>query len=386
MAKILVCGDFVPNRRIAQMVESMDFSFFSQVKGITAEVDYSILNFESPVVSNDTQAVAIRKAGPCLKCTKHALESVKWAGFDCVTLANNHCFDYGQHGMDETIASCNEFDLDYVGGGRNLNEAKKILYKKIDNNTIAIINCCEHEFSIATDTHGGGNPLDIVDIANDIKNARKNADKVLLIIHGGTEDYQLPTPRMKKTYRFFIDEGADVVINGHQHCYSGFELYNGKLIIYGLGNLCFDSFTTDFSKLWTNGYMVKLNLSEKDSFELIPYTQCAENPIVDITKNKKDFELSINRLNSIIGNDKYLYESFLEMTKKESRYNYFLPLQNRIMGRLRRHNIVPQWIENKLLSTDQLVNIYGIINCESHYDIIIHNIRERIIEGTQRNK
>jgi poly-gamma-glutamate synthesis protein (capsule biosynthesis protein) len=45
---------------------------------------------------------------------------------------------------------------------------------------------------------------------------------------------------MVETYRFFIEAGADAVVNHHQHCICGYEVYKGKPIFYGLGNFCFD--------------------------------------------------------------------------------------------------------------------------------------------------
>ena len=51
-----------------------------------------------------------------------------------------------------------------------------------------------------------------------VEEAKKKADFVLVIVHGGSEHFQLPTPRMQATYRFFVDAGADAVVNHHQHC------------------------------------------------------------------------------------------------------------------------------------------------------------------------
>ena len=97
------------------------------------------------------------------------------------------------------------------------------MYKRKDGETLAIINCCEHEFSIADDDSAGANPLNPIQQYYKIKEARLNADYVLVIVHGGHEMYQLPSLRMVDTYRFFIDAGADAVVNHHQHCFSGYE-------------------------------------------------------------------------------------------------------------------------------------------------------------------
>jgi len=104
---------------------------------------------------------------------------------------------------------------------------------------IGVINACEHEFSIADNEHGGSNALDLINMQEDITEVRKEADFVVLILHGGIEQYHYPTPRMKRWYRHFVDLGADAVVNHHQHCINGYEVYKGKPIFYGLGNFYF---------------------------------------------------------------------------------------------------------------------------------------------------
>ena len=77
--------------------------------------------------------------------------------------------------------------LDIVGVGRNLKEAEKVLYLEKDGKTIAVINCCEHEFSLATETEAGANPLNPVRQFYAIQEAKKKANYVLVIVHGGHE-------------------------------------------------------------------------------------------------------------------------------------------------------------------------------------------------------
>ncbi len=221
--RVLIAGDFCPQYRLAELFNKEDYqSVLGDVKDAIAGTDYSIVNFECPIA--DEEDKPITKAGPNLRCSKNGLKAVKWAGFDCVTLANNHFNDFGASGIKKTILACKEIELDAVGGGMNLAEAAHILYKGVCGKQLAIINCCEHEFSIATESRAGSNPLNPIQQYYAIKEARGKADYVLVIVHGGHEHYQLPNPRMQETYRFFIDAGADAVVNHHQHCYSGYEI------------------------------------------------------------------------------------------------------------------------------------------------------------------
>ena len=122
--------------------------------------------------------------------------------------------------------------------------------------------------------------------------------------------------------RFFIDAGADAIINHHQHCYSGYEIYHGKPIFYGLGNLLFDH-KSERHGPWNEGFMVSLRLDKQTlpQFELYPYTQCNERPSV-IPMNeaeRKIFAERIDKLNQIISNEDQLNTTFETWAQKTSR-------------------------------------------------------------------
>lgn len=368
--KILVAGDFVPRNRIVHKIENKDYSFFNEVIDINKECDYSIINFESPIV--DGSAKPIIKTGPNIKCHKNTMEAVKYAGFDCVTLANNHFYDYGENGVRDTLGACVINSIDYVGGGINIDEAEKILYKSIDNKKLAIINICENEWSIATKTTGGSAPLNIISNVRKIKEAKNNADFVLIIIHGGTEHYQLPSPRMKDTYRFFIEEGADAVVNHHQHCYSGYEIYKGKPIFYGLGNFCFDRNNPN-DKLWNEGYAVVIDFnSDNISYKLLPYIQCAEKAEIRFITETKEFEEKINNLNSIIRDDKALSDSFIKMASKKGFLQFLEPYSNKYLKILKSKGLLPSF-----LNTDKKNIVLEIFRCESHRDVMFELLKRK---------
>ncbi len=101
--------------------------------------------------------------------TPAVVNSIKYAGFDSVTLANNHFRDCGDDGVNTTINILKESGIKSMGGGSCLSESQKNLTVEIDNKKIGFINVCEHEFSIATKNHGGSAPLDIIDVLNRIR-------------------------------------------------------------------------------------------------------------------------------------------------------------------------------------------------------------------------
>lgn len=347
--KILIAGDFCPQNRVAEILEKGDYvSVLGEVKDIISDADYAIVNFECPVTRGGERP--IEKCGPNLQCSEKGIEAVKWVGFDCVTLANNHFLDYGKEGVIHTFEACKKYSVDTVGGGMNLQEASKILYKEIKDKTLAIVNCCEHEFSIATEESAGSNPLNPIQQYYDIQKARIEATYVVVIVHGGHEHYQLPSLRMQDTYRFFIDAGADAVINHHQHCYSGYEIYKGKPIFYGIGNFCFD-FPTFARKNpnWAYGYMVDLDIDGDDvKFNLHPYKQSTEVPEVKMIANNP-FAGHIDELNSIISNRKILRQAQVEYYESEGpqALSVLQPFRSRLAFAARRFKLMPSLMSNK---------------------------------------
>lgn len=374
---VLIAADFCPKDRIADLIEHDDYiNIFGEVKPEIENSDFSIVNFECPV--RKTDGGAIKKAGPSLKCSEKSVEALRYAGFDCVTLANNHFYDQGEIGVRDTIDALDHAGILHVGGGLNLAEAKKVLYQRIKGKTIAIINCCEREWSIATESTGGSNPLDPIQQFYAIKAAKRQSDFVIVIVHGGIEHFQYPSPRMVETYRFFVDSGADAVINHHQHCFSGAEKYKGKPIFYGLGNFCFD-WQARRTKLWDEGFMVRLHLSINDgiSCDLIPYFQNTEKPGVHFktTQETQEWSLRFDAISEVIADAKRLrneYEKLLIRTRRKFLI-YLSPYTSRITLSLYMRNLLPLFLPKK-----RLYELYNMLSCESHYDRMIDSIKQII--------
>lgn len=375
MSSIIIAGDYSPKDRIADLIDAgKTEEIFADIKSVLSEADYNIVNFESAVISNKSKL--IKKSGPGMHCTPQAVKLLKDIGFDAVTLANNHFRDYGDEGVNNSINEFEKNKLDYFGGGHNIEEAERVFYKEIAGKKVAFINVCEHEFSIASPTRGGSAPLEVIDVSQRIIEAKRLADFVVVIIHGGNEHYQLPSPRLKKTYRFFVEMGADIVINHHQHCFNGYEVYRGKPIFYGLGNFCFD-WKGHRKQTWNEGYMVKIVLDDQISFEVIPYVQCDEEPTVRIMQGNKriEFEKKISVLNQIIADDTLLnkeYDSFCQHRKRSiisSFTPYFTSYARIAVG----HGLLPYMIPQQKLAAQT-----DLIECESHRDVLIKVLNEQI--------
>ena len=370
----IIASDFCLRGRTVSLSINQLLPLLQDVKPIIESADASLVNLETAVLL--TPKTAIQKAGPAIGTDKRVLELIREIGFTGVTLANNHFADYGESGVKESLQLLDEYGFWHVGANMNAEEAAKTKYLQVGDMTVAIINACEHEFTIAKDGNAGCNALNPILQYAAIQEARQNADRIVVIIHGGVEHYQLPTLRMQETYRFFIDAGADAVINHHQHCYSGYEIYQGKPIVYGLGNFFFDWEGQDAN--WNEGYMVKLTFDKEINLELIPYTQNAEVLGVTLMEgdDKENFFTKIKELNMIISNPAQLQWCFNEWVKmKKDEYLRLLqPSIGRNIKRLDRWHLISDsqrtnWTP-EYMTVERRLLLKSLFQCEAHQDVM----------------
>ncbi len=174
----------------------------------------------------------------------------KEMGVDLAMLANNHAYDFGEISLIDTIDTLAGADIDYFGAGKNLEEAMKPVYYEIDGKTIAFVSASRAEKNLKTPqaTEDGAGILRCYDtelFLQVIKEADANADFVIACVHWGTEYSTVLEDVQLTTGKEYLDAGADVIVGSHSHCLQGMEYYDGKPIIYSLGNYWFNNKTLD---------------------------------------------------------------------------------------------------------------------------------------------
>ncbi len=365
---ILITGDFNGGNRIESLIQSGEYNLiYNDFFPVIQNNDIAITNLEGPVT---TATSAISKTGPTIKNPIKTIEALKYAGFNLLTLANNHIMDYGAKGLEETFEKIKENNLDFVGAGKNSANASEIFYKSIGDKTFAFVNMAENEWSTTQGDNPGANPLNPIVNYYSILEAKKAADYVFVIIHGGHEMYPLPSPRMKETYRFFIEAGASAVIGHHSHCYSGYETYKGMPIFFSLGNFVFDPGFKQ-SADWSFGYAVLFVISErKMTFKILPYKQNKDRlGVWKLSQDEEqDFFEKIERLNNIIKDDSLLKREFDDFAKKSQKrfYSYMEPHSMKILHFLQRKKLFPYFYKKK-----KRLYLTNIIRCEAHRDVFL---------------
>lgn len=362
--RILITGDLVVSDQFYHK-DLIDKS----VEDLFSSADYRIVNLEAPI-TNDNKENKIIKTGPHLRMSEQtAISVLKQLNIDGVTLANNHILDYGTKGLLDTFDTLKSKEVAYVGAGTNLKDAAKNITINREGMKIAIINFCENEWSIAEEDSPGANPMDIIDNTNQIRVAKASHDKVIVIVHGGHEYYNLPSPRMQKQYRFYADQGADFVVGHHTHCISGYEVYNGVPIYYSLGNFLFTKRNSNDD--WYTGLILEVDI-KSDSIEcqIHPVRQEKESFKLSLLEDidKEDVLCGFETYSNVINNpDELLNNWKMYIQKKSKEYlNYWSPLasiENRyISGILRRLGV--NFI-NKKAATLHL----NLMRCEAHLDL-----------------
>lgn len=371
MTKILISGDFCPIGRTDSLLKNENYpELFNGFEEVTKKVDYAIVNFECPFTTSDKPMI---KSGPNLKTENpNAFKALKYAGFDMLTLANNHIQDYDGQGVLDTLKEVEKNQFDVVGAGPNIGQAKKSVVQTINNIRIGFINVAENEFCAATDTLPGAHTFDLIENLKTIKIVKEKVDKIILIYHGGREHYQLPTPEQRRRLHFFIENGVDAIVAHHTHCVSGYEYHQKKPILYSLGNFIFDYKKKYQKGLWTKGMSVVLTLKNKESnfaFELLPHRQgrTADSTLHLLEGDKKTtFLQDVEGLSKIIADNQKFKKSWETYIKSQEKfYLSSMYIKNLYLRGLFIKGLLPL----SLLRSGHRNLLLNLYRCETHREI-----------------
>ena len=240
---IVASGDILLGGSAAQTLERHGFEHaFAATRDILCAADIALGNLEAPLTNSLDEYTDKRFR---FKVNPEAVEALANAGFDLLTLANNHMGDYGHQGVLDTIAILNDAGLKSAGAGSNLQHAREAAIFDIDGTRVALLaysNTFPKEF-YATAERPGTAPGYPGYFIPDIRKARANADIVVASFHWGGEAMSSPKDYQQRLARQAIDAGAQVVLGHHPHVLQGVEFYRGGVIYYSLGNFAFGSYS-----------------------------------------------------------------------------------------------------------------------------------------------
>jgi len=248
------------------------------VFGILSEELVNIMNSSDLLIANNEFTISDRGTQMANKiytfrASPSRLNIYNEMGVDLVTLANNHVYDFGYDAFMDTLTTLEQHNMPYIGAGRNIEEAREPYYFIINGYKIGFVNATRAKKYILTpeakkDSPGVLITYDPTMFLETIKKTKENSDYVVALIHWGKEDSHYLENVQKETGKLYIENGADVLIGTHAHVLQGIEFYNGKPIVYNIGDFIFNRETKE-----TGIFNMKLSNEGTFSYSFTPCKQ-----------------------------------------------------------------------------------------------------------------
>jgi len=239
---------------------------FSQKLGEHIEnAEYTVGNLECSLKSGR----GILKGGPVLSTKKKTLNMLAEAGFNALSLANNHTMDYGSKGLEKTIKACERSGLNTFGAGTDIKKATKPAECKINNTKIGIFGLSQQQKNNAKENQAGTLWVREPGISELIKNQVRKYDISILVVHGDVAYVPIPSNYWRNLMHNFADLGLDAIITHHPHCPQSWEIYNGTPIFYSLGNFLMYRENKPSTK-WAYGVNLEIGKNKIKDAKVIP--------------------------------------------------------------------------------------------------------------------
>jgi len=266
-ATMLIAGDLAPIRKFAPLMASDPLSVYGDLLPLLQDSALNIVNLECAL--SGTQSVV--KSGTVFRGAPEHLPSL--APFQVVTLANNHVFDYGVEGFEDTCTLLAGRGIKYLGAGKNRRQAEEPLRLDFAGEKIALLNFSEGEDCTAAGRSSPGvfgwEPQRACQL---VRSLRQEGRQVFVIVHCGLEYIPFPPPYVQNAFRRLARAGATAVIGHHPHVPQGIEYYHGVPLVYSLGNF---AFYQDIKLYYRKtGYLLRVTLGQgrRWQFEPLPYS------------------------------------------------------------------------------------------------------------------
>lgn len=242
-------GDMMLARTIGNRLQSQGGEvIFGKVSHLLQAADLAVGNLECAIgLRGEPQPKSYRFLAPPV-----AALALSQAGFDVLSLANNHILDYGLEGFEDTLRYLGVQGIWTVGAGWNADQARAPLILERNGLRVAFLAYVDvpvesrSKFNTRTweaaAEKAGVAWLHTSHVAEDVAAARQEADVVVVLFHNGWENRSEPNDFQRLQARTAIDAGAALVIGSHPHVLQEVEEYHGGLILYSLGNFVFDDF------------------------------------------------------------------------------------------------------------------------------------------------
>ena len=268
--KLLFVGDVMLGRLVNETLKSMPPAYpWGNTLPVFMESDLRICNLECVVSDRGAPWSLTRKTFHFRSDAKN-IDCLRSAGFNVVSLANNHALDYEYEALIETVGHLDNAGIRHAGAGADFSQASQPALLQAGGITIGFIAFTDNEPEWESTERQPGVYHVPVDKSDDertrhlfemIKETKKQADLLIVSAHwGGNWGYQ-PEPGHVPFARTLVDSGADIVFGHSCHVFRGIEIYHERPILYSTGDFVDDYAIDEIERndesfifvVWTDG-------------------------------------------------------------------------------------------------------------------------------------
>jgi poly-gamma-glutamate capsule biosynthesis protein CapA/YwtB (metallophosphatase superfamily) len=239
---------------------------------VLRSADLAVGNLETAIATAGTRA----DKQFAFRAPPSALDALGAAGFDAVSMANNHGMDYGRDGLEESLAARAAAPPGFVIGiGADEDDAYTPFSAVVRGQRIAVIAATQviddsvlSEWT-ATAAQGGLASAKRVDrLVEEVERARSGHDTVVVYLHWGIETHTCPSEVQRALARALADAGADVIVGGHAHRLQGGGRLGSAVVHYGLGNFLFKENSAEGAR--TGVFVVEVTGRRVEGYRWVP--------------------------------------------------------------------------------------------------------------------
>jgi len=237
--ELVATGDIMLARTVEERMNQYGSLYpFQAVYPLLQSADIAVGNLETPftVSGQPADKQFIFRAHP-----EH-IAALRTAGFDVLSLANNHVLDFPLTSMDDTLAALEDLGIATVGAGRGEVAAHRPAVLEIKGIKVAFLAFAAPRWrnSLEVPTATDVAWAEPEPVRRAVAQAQEEADLVIVLLHTGTEYETQANQEQRAVAHAAVEAGAALVIGHHPHVLQDVEIYQGAPIVYSLGNLVFD--------------------------------------------------------------------------------------------------------------------------------------------------
>lgn len=267
---LIAVGDMMLSRTVGAQMRLKGFDYpFEKMRSLLGTGDVVFGNLETPI----TVGPVVKPGSMVFRADPGVETYLAGAGFNILSLANNHLMNYGQRGLQDTLRLLEAAGIKHAGAGLDDTTARQAAVVTANGIDFVFLayearDLVPASYEAAAD-RGGVALMDASRMTEEVRSAKKDGNIIIVSMHAGVEYTPQPGRTQIDFARAAIDAGADVVLGHHPHVVQTAERYKGKLIFYSLGNFIFDQ---TWSQETQDGLAVKLTFggNELTKVDLMP--------------------------------------------------------------------------------------------------------------------